>query len=241
MEEDITQGMKMLTTLNPYGAMINGIMDIGERVGNWITTAKDRREAKKLQQKIWDREDSLIQRRVADAQLAGINPLAGLGVSGNSQIVSMPDFTPMNTGESLATTMESIMAQMGMQEDEQEHELNILQKNFENEMEKIAQQYENALNQQQIQNAFEATQKALERQFQEQQNKIKNLREKEEFEKNYRLRMAEMARQKTQWETEFKQLKTEQKRRFILDTAKTVLDFTKDVTTLLSILKGKMK
>ena len=67
-------------------------LNAGSNIFNMLQGQADRRRAERLQQQIFEREDSAIQRRVADAQQAGINPIAALGEAGAGagQIVSAP-------------------------------------------------------------------------------------------------------------------------------------------------------
>lgn len=67
-------------------------LNAGSNIFNMLQGQADRRRAERLQQQIFEREDSAIQRRVADAQQAGINPIAALGEAGAGagQVVTAP-------------------------------------------------------------------------------------------------------------------------------------------------------
>lgn len=76
---------------------------------------------KELQQKEWEREDTAVQRQVADSRAAGISPLANL--SGSSSSVSSPavggvagqvpasiPMQPVNIGDVLGTIIQGVSA-----------------------------------------------------------------------------------------------------------------------------------
>ena len=218
----------LLSGINAGLDTVNKVLNIGEYFDN-------KKYQRQLQQTIFDREDSLIQRRVADAQLAGISPLAALGMGGTAQVVSMPDFNPAMSGTGL---MQAEIA-AGTAEAQMQHDMERLDKQHEQEMERIAKEYENAVSQQQIENAFQAMMQQAEIQSKEKLDRIKNTREREQAEKEYKLRMAEMRNNQTKWEEEFKHKKKEDKRRFILDCGKAILDTAVDIGKILTFQGNK--
>lgn len=84
-------------------------MGISAGVGGLITRVhgrKNRLWQQYMQERNWEREDSFLQRRVRDAQAAGIHPLFALG-GGNANTYSAPN--PINVGE-FASNMSQAVA-----------------------------------------------------------------------------------------------------------------------------------
>ena len=57
-----------------------GVSSAGGLIGQWLTN----RQNKKLTEESWAREDNAVQRRTADLQAAGINPLLAAGQAASS-------------------------------------------------------------------------------------------------------------------------------------------------------------
>ena len=90
---------------------LNSAFNIGTNLLNMFQGQADRQYAHALQERIFEREDSAIQRRVADARQAGLSPLAAIGGNGAGagQVVSVPQVSGEMTGIDLAGGMSAML------------------------------------------------------------------------------------------------------------------------------------
>lgn len=203
-ENGLSTGMKMLNTFSPYGQIINGAMDIGQSIYNWFDYGRRRKEQQALQQKIWDREDSLIQRRVADAQAAGINPLAALGMGGTAQVVSMPEFNPVLSGTGVEQAALNIESTEKMQERSFEQQV----KMWEAEADRIKTEAD-------AQRLFDSIQRDLDRRAQAEINRIQVAAQREKTRKDYEKAMKELENRKNEFAKQLMASGKEKKRELI--------------------------
>lgn len=187
-ESEMSTGMKLLTGLSPYGQIANGIMDFGKNIFGLVDYLDNKRYSRELQKKVWEREDSLIQRRVADAQLAGINPLAAMGMGGSAQLVSMPDYNSGMAGTGLAQTLIQTESQKEMQARE-----------FEQQVEMWEKEAENIKNEKEAERLFTKIQNELDRKMQTAINNQKVQAEREKTRKDYEQAMKEIERKKNEF------------------------------------------
>lgn len=87
---------------------------------NWLTQMEEQSYERKMQQESWNREDTAVQRRAADLQAAGINPLlaAGSAASTSSPIkTAPPQFGGGNIAENYFAVKSAELALMKGRED----------------------------------------------------------------------------------------------------------------------------
>lgn len=118
---------------------LGGLVDIGTNIFktkyNYETNERDFDYQKSLQQQIFEREDTAVQRRMADLQAAGLNPnlAAGQGASAGA-VVSRSNTNDLNVGSVLDTVQ--AMNQIRLQKQELQNkkvENNILENTKEKE------------------------------------------------------------------------------------------------------------
>lgn len=81
---DLGQVGKASLGTNIAGAGLGGLMDIGNFIQNSIYAKRDRDFRDQVYKETKEREDTAVQRRIADMAKAGISPLASVGGAGAS-------------------------------------------------------------------------------------------------------------------------------------------------------------
>lgn len=82
--------------------LLSGLAGFGNTVYNLFTNKRDFDYQKALQQQIFNREDTAVQRRMADLQAAGLNSnLAAGSAAGAGSVVSRSNTNDVNMGSAL--------------------------------------------------------------------------------------------------------------------------------------------
>ena len=109
------------------GDILSGVLGAANTAYNLYTNKRDFDYQKALQQTMFEREDTAVQRRMADLQAAGLNPnLAAGSAAGAGSVVSRSSTNDVNMGSALDTI--AAMNQIKLQRQEQEN------KNLENKI-----------------------------------------------------------------------------------------------------------
>lgn len=95
-----------------------GLTDIGSSIGNFIFGWYDRAKNEEYIKKTWEREDSAVQRRVADLRKAGLSPLLSVGSPGatSSPVGSLAP--PGNPFSSQVNLLDGFIASQEMAQNE---------------------------------------------------------------------------------------------------------------------------
>lgn len=92
--------------------IFGGIVDVAKLGYNLYTNKRDFDYQKALQQQIFEREDTAVQRRMADLQAAGLNPnLAAGSAAGAGAVVSRSNTNDLGSALDTVMAMNSIKAQ----------------------------------------------------------------------------------------------------------------------------------
>lgn len=86
---------------------ISGLVGAGQSILNLINSERDRNYQQNLQQKIFEREDNAVQRRMEDLKAAGINPNLAAGSAASAGSVVGRSETPR---QDLGSAMDAISA-----------------------------------------------------------------------------------------------------------------------------------
>ena len=110
----------ILTGIGALGTGIGALGNIGVGLLNYSQSVKNLDYQKSLQQQIFNREDTALQRRMADAEAAGLNPYSVIGsggaASGSVVKTDAPQLQQMNFNGLLDTVKSILDIQQGVAE-----------------------------------------------------------------------------------------------------------------------------
>ena len=160
-----------------------------------ITNFQAQQKADALQQQIFQREDSQIQRRIQDAKLAGVSPLVALGAGGMgaTTVVQPAQFTPAQMG-GLAEAMQMEVANLqGADKSAIEWEkLGLDRKRFEEDTRQFDESLANAKNQADIERAVKLRMQKLDHEFQMEVEKIHDKAIRDQMTQSYNVEMTKI-------------------------------------------------
>lgn len=112
--------------------IFGGIVDAAKLGYNLYTNKRDFDYQKALQQQIFQREDTAVQRRMADLQAAGLNPnIAAGSAAGAGAVVSRSNTNDLGSALDTVQALNSIKAQRQQVQNAQE-EYKILKQTYQN-------------------------------------------------------------------------------------------------------------